>query len=311
MRGDRRLGGVASGLGVDGSHGVPLPPRHRARARSSRASTSPTARPRCAASSRRRASTSSRCAAEGRACAAWSACAAGVRRRRIVGPRVSGLQPGAGDAAEGRHAARCSRSTSCASSVPNPVFKAVLDDVHEKVRGGTALSDAFAAHGDLFPPIYTASLMAGEKSGNLEQVLRRFVAYTQVVDARASERDLGAHLSGGPVALALVAGRHHRGQVVPAFRSSTAASAPSCRWPRGSSRRLERRRAADPARSPLARGRRRRASPGRGCSSRGPTRAVRSRWCCACPASGTVHTSSRPRSWRARWRRCSAAASRW
>ena len=33
----------------------------------------------------------------------------------------------------------------------NPVFKAVLDDVHEKVRAGTSLSDAFAAHGELFP----------------------------------------------------------------------------------------------------------------------------------------------------------------
>ena len=61
----------------------------------------------------------------------------------------------------------------------NPVFKSVLDDVHEKVRGGTALSDAFAAHGDLFPSVYTASLMAGERAGNLDAVLRRFVAYSK------------------------------------------------------------------------------------------------------------------------------------
>lgn len=64
----------------------------------------------------------------------------------------------------------------------NPVFKAVLDDVHEKVRAGTALSDAFQAHGELFPPVYTASLMAGERAGNLDAVLRRFVAYAKVVD---------------------------------------------------------------------------------------------------------------------------------
>jgi type IV pilus assembly protein PilC len=64
----------------------------------------------------------------------------------------------------------------------NPVFKAVLDDVHEKVRAGTALSDAFQAHGDLFPTVYTASLMAGERAGNLDAVLRRFVAYSKVVD---------------------------------------------------------------------------------------------------------------------------------
>jgi type IV pilus assembly protein PilC len=64
----------------------------------------------------------------------------------------------------------------------NPVLKSVLDDVWEKVRGGTALSDAFANHGELFPNVYTASLMAGERSGNLDSVLRRFVAYSKTVD---------------------------------------------------------------------------------------------------------------------------------
>jgi type IV pilus assembly protein PilC len=64
----------------------------------------------------------------------------------------------------------------------NPVFKAVLDDVHEKVRGGTALSDAFTAHADLFPGVYTASLVAGERSGSLDTVLRRFVTYSKVID---------------------------------------------------------------------------------------------------------------------------------
>lgn len=64
----------------------------------------------------------------------------------------------------------------------NPVFKAVLDDVHEKVRGGAALSDAFAAHAELFSGVYTASLVAGERSGSLDTVLRRFVAYSKVID---------------------------------------------------------------------------------------------------------------------------------
>jgi type IV pilus assembly protein PilC len=68
-------------------------------------------------------------------------------------------------------------------NVPNPVFKAVLDDVYEKVRSGTALSDAFEAHARHVTPIYTASLMAGERSGSLEQVLRRYVAYVQVISA--------------------------------------------------------------------------------------------------------------------------------
>jgi type IV pilus assembly protein PilC len=67
--------------------------------------------------------------------------------------------------------------------VANPVFKAVLDDVYDRVRSGAALSEAFDEHQDLFPGIYTASLMAGEKSGGLEQVLRRYVSYVKVVGA--------------------------------------------------------------------------------------------------------------------------------
>lgn len=65
--------------------------------------------------------------------------------------------------------------------VTSPVFRTVLDDVHDRVRGGTALSDAFAAHGALFPGVYTASLVAGERSGNLDSVLRRFVEYTKII----------------------------------------------------------------------------------------------------------------------------------
>jgi type IV pilus assembly protein PilC len=68
-------------------------------------------------------------------------------------------------------------------NVPNPVFKSLLDDVYEKVRSGTALSDAFEAHPRHVTPIYTASLMAGERSGSLEQVLRRYVAYVKVLTA--------------------------------------------------------------------------------------------------------------------------------
>ena len=65
--------------------------------------------------------------------------------------------------------------------VESPTFKGVLDDVYEKVRSGTALSDAFGAHGALFPSVYTASLLAGERSGSLDTVLRRFVEYTKII----------------------------------------------------------------------------------------------------------------------------------
>lgn len=65
--------------------------------------------------------------------------------------------------------------------VQNPTFKHVLDDVYERVRSGSALSDAFEAQGGMFTGIYHASLMAGEKSGSLEIVIRRYVAHMKVL----------------------------------------------------------------------------------------------------------------------------------
>jgi type IV pilus assembly protein PilC len=65
--------------------------------------------------------------------------------------------------------------------VENLTFKGVLDAVHDRVKAGAALSDAFAEHAGLFPAIYTASLMAGERSGNLDSVIRRYVAYEKVI----------------------------------------------------------------------------------------------------------------------------------
>jgi type IV pilus assembly protein PilC len=67
--------------------------------------------------------------------------------------------------------------------VPNPALKAVLTDVHERVRSGSALSEAFEAQGGMFTGIYHASLMAGEKSGSLETVLRRYVAHMKVISS--------------------------------------------------------------------------------------------------------------------------------
>jgi type IV pilus assembly protein PilC len=67
--------------------------------------------------------------------------------------------------------------------VTNPTFKTVLDSVHDRVRSGTALSDAFGEHGSLFPAVYSASLLAGERSGNLDAVIRRYVAYDKILGA--------------------------------------------------------------------------------------------------------------------------------
>ncbi|MEJ7624756.1 MAG: type II secretion system F family protein [Pyrinomonadaceae bacterium] len=55
-------------------------------------------------------------------------------------------------------------------------LRLVLADVEEKIKSGIPLSDAFEAQG-IFPRIYTASILAGEKSGALDDVLSRFVTY--------------------------------------------------------------------------------------------------------------------------------------
>jgi type IV pilus assembly protein PilC len=55
-------------------------------------------------------------------------------------------------------------------------LRTVLADVEDKIKSGIPLSDAFEAQG-IFPKIYTASLLSGEKSGALDEVLLRFVDY--------------------------------------------------------------------------------------------------------------------------------------
>src|SRR3977135_632176 len=56
-------------------------------------------------------------------------------------------------------------------------LRAVLGDVEDEIRGGSALSEAFANQGEIFPRIYTASILAGERSGALDDVLSRYVIY--------------------------------------------------------------------------------------------------------------------------------------
>ena len=62
-------------------------------------------------------------------------------------------------------------------------FREILTEIREKLTSGVALSDAFAAYGNLFPPIYSTSLRAGERSGDLEGVLRRFLKYQKMIVA--------------------------------------------------------------------------------------------------------------------------------
>ncbi len=56
---------------------------------------------------------------------------------------------------------------------------AILENVRERVKGGELLSDAFAAH-RIVPKIYTTTLMAGEKSGNIDEVLTRYINFQRL-----------------------------------------------------------------------------------------------------------------------------------
>jgi type IV pilus assembly protein PilC len=65
----------------------------------------------------------------------------------------------------------------------NPAFKRALQDIRDRVKGGEAVSEAFAAQGDLFPKLYASSLASGERSGELPSVLERYVAYQRSIMA--------------------------------------------------------------------------------------------------------------------------------
>lgn len=65
--------------------------------------------------------------------------------------------------------------------VANEQLRLLLEDVEDKIRAGHALSAAFAAQGDAFPRIYIASILAGERSGSLDEVLLRYVSYQKTI----------------------------------------------------------------------------------------------------------------------------------
>ena len=61
----------------------------------------------------------------------------------------------------------------------NALFSSQLDDVAGRVKTGEALSAAFEAQSG-FPLIYTTTLLAGERSGNLIEVLERYISFQRV-----------------------------------------------------------------------------------------------------------------------------------
>lgn len=63
----------------------------------------------------------------------------------------------------------------------DPGAREVLTDIRDRVRSGEELSEAFARYDDMFPSLYASTLKAGERTGELETVIRRFVRYLTLV----------------------------------------------------------------------------------------------------------------------------------
>jgi type IV pilus assembly protein PilC len=53
----------------------------------------------------------------------------------------------------------------------------ILSDIREDIKGGMALSNAFEKYPRVFPHLYVASIQAGERTGDLPQTIRRYIAF--------------------------------------------------------------------------------------------------------------------------------------
>jgi type IV pilus assembly protein PilC len=59
----------------------------------------------------------------------------------------------------------------------HPVFQKVLDGVRDGIKAGASISDATAKYPHFFSGLYVSSIRAGERSGNLVEILQRYIAY--------------------------------------------------------------------------------------------------------------------------------------
>lgn len=66
-----------------------------------------------------------------------------------------------------------------AERLTDPKLGVHIMAVRDEVKNGSLLSDAFS-HQGIFPSIYVTSVMAGEKSGSLAEVLDRFITYQRL-----------------------------------------------------------------------------------------------------------------------------------
>ena len=66
------------------------------------------------------------------------------------------------------------------SQIRNPVLQRHVSDIRDRVHSGALLSEAIRGQG-IFPAVYTASIFAGERSGNLVEVITRYIQYEKTI----------------------------------------------------------------------------------------------------------------------------------
>ena len=68
----------------------------------------------------------------------------------------------------------------------NPTFQQAIQKVREGIRGGTSISEAMSAQPHYFPELYRSTIQSGEHTGNLIDVLQRYIVYIKLlIDIRA------------------------------------------------------------------------------------------------------------------------------
>lgn len=72
---------------------------------------------------------------------------------------------------------------SLADNETSAEVKAVIRDLFDRLQTGQSCSAAMSGRPDAFPAFYVAAIRATERSGGLEEALRRYVAYQAQVDA--------------------------------------------------------------------------------------------------------------------------------
>lgn len=73
------------------------------------------------------------------------------------------------------------------SRVKSLHLKELLMAIQGELRAGKSLSEAFSPYEDQFSTVYLASLMAGERSANLDKTIKRFIDYAKVISLAKSK----------------------------------------------------------------------------------------------------------------------------